>query len=50
MTPLSCTDNSVHPINEVTHDINPNTISTSWTRQDSDPHTAQNLQQPATQN
>ena len=32
MPPLSQTNNSVHPINEVMHDIKPDTVSTSWTQ------------------
>ena len=38
MTPLSYVDKSVHPssINEVTHDINPDTISTSWRQLNND--------------
>ena len=41
MTPLSYADKSVHPssINEVTHDINPETNSTSWTHLNNDLHT-----------
>ena len=39
MAPLSHTDNSVQHINEVTHDINPNKVSTSWTQQNIDLHT-----------
>ena len=51
MTPLSYTDNSVQHINEVTHDINPNTVSACWTQQNIDPHTKHKiLQQPTTQN
>ena len=38
INPFSQT-NSIHPINEVTHSINPDTISTSWTQQNNYPHT-----------
>ena len=39
MTPLSHTDSSVLHNNEVTHDINPDPVSASWTQQNIDPHT-----------
>ena len=41
MIPLSYTDYSIHPtsINEITHNIHPDTIRTSWTQQNIDPHT-----------
>ena len=41
MTPLSCSYYSVHPtsINEVTHDIIPDTVRTSWMQQNIDPNT-----------
>ena len=43
MSSLSCTDNSMHTINEITHHINPKTFSTNWTQQNSDPpHCMQN--------
>ena len=44
MTPLSQTNSSVQHINEVTHDINPDTVSTSWTQQSIDPCTKCNMQ------
>ena len=39
MTPLSHTDDTVQYINKVTHDINPDTVSTSWNKQNIDPNT-----------
>ena len=39
MTTLSQNNRSVQHINEVTHDIDPNTASISWTQHNTEPHT-----------